>query len=348
MANGIRIKISGREHAFAAGPEIRIGRDPSTNQILSDNSLVSRRHAVIRANGDAWAIVDVGSRHGTFVHGSRITQPMPIDTPLTLWLGPPGLGQLVQLLPDSHNAFTPYAMFVSYRRDDTAGYATLLRERLASRFGSHRVFHDTSSLAPGTNYVNRIESAIASCAVVIVLIGKGWAGEYEDGRRRIDNPGDVLRIEVVSALELGVRIIPVLVQGAELPKAEELPAPLRPLTVRQTLRIDDAAVEVGVDQLITAVSRALGEDPGTARHSVGNSVEREPSTTHTHVTQPRISGAWWLLPVLFGILGGLIAWAGVRDRSRSRARWLMVTGAVSSWVWWLVVSAVVTAAGGAA
>ncbi|MCW8949274.1 MAG: toll/interleukin-1 receptor domain-containing protein, partial [Sedimenticola sp.] len=87
-------------------------------------------------------------------------------------------------------------IFISYRRDDSAGYAGRLYDRLAAHFGAERVFMDVEGIDPGTDFVDAIERAVTSCKVLIVLIGHEWL-EIDDGsgHRRLDDPNDFIRIE---------------------------------------------------------------------------------------------------------------------------------------------------------
>jgi len=113
---------------------------------------------------------------------------------------------------------TDAGVFISYRRDDSAGYAGRIHERLASVLGEDAVFRDFDDLRPGMDFASAIEQEISSCTVLLVLIGERWL-EARDarGRRRIDDPGDFVRIEVSRALSRNVRVIPVLLGGASMP-----------------------------------------------------------------------------------------------------------------------------------
>lgn len=115
-------------------------------------------------------------------------------------------------------------IFVSYRRDDAAHVTGRIHDFLASRFGAGKVFMDVDSVAPGEDFVSKIGDTIAACDVFLAIIGPGWLeARTADGRRRIDLPQDFVRIELAAALSRGVKIIPVLVDGAEMPRQEDLP-----------------------------------------------------------------------------------------------------------------------------
>src|SRR5271170_5713720 len=122
-------------------------------------------------------------------------------------------------------------IFISYRREDSDGYAISLKDRLDRSFPK-QVFKDIDAIEPGADFVEAIEKALRSCEVAIVIIGKRWLTVVDKlGRRRLDDPGDFLRHEVATVLKRGVRVIPVLVDGAEMPQ-EDLPRGLGPLKRR--------------------------------------------------------------------------------------------------------------------
>lgn len=116
-------------------------------------------------------------------------------------------------------------IFLSYRREDAAPYALLLQSQLRERFPDTRVFMDLDSIEPGLDFVEVIREAVYSCTVLVALIGRQWATlTDEEGCRRLDNRDDYVRFEVQVALERGVRVIPVLVDGAKPLQQQQLPA----------------------------------------------------------------------------------------------------------------------------
>ena len=106
--------------------------------------------------------------------------------------------------------------FISYRREDAAGYAGRLRESLERKLGSARVFRDVDTLRPGQDFVQAIEARLADCAVMLAVIGREWATAKDlAGSRRLDEPFDFVRIEIAAALARpNVLVVPVLVEGA--------------------------------------------------------------------------------------------------------------------------------------
>jgi hypothetical protein len=149
-------------------------------------------------------------------------------------------------------------IFISYRRDDiTADMTDRLYERLVRRWG-RRVFMDIDSLVGGDLFAKAIEENLQNCAVVLVIIGRHWLWlTNEQGMRRIDDPGDYPRMEVAAALRRGIRVIPVLVGGAPLPKPEELPQDIAGLLDRQIVRVSRERFDADVQQLVAAVAREM-------------------------------------------------------------------------------------------
>jgi hypothetical protein len=149
-------------------------------------------------------------------------------------------------------------IFISYRRDDTAGRAGRLFDLLATRFGARNVFQDVAAIEPGTDFTKRVDEAIAQCDVALVVIGSDWLSmSGPDGMRRLDEPDDYVRREVGAALAAGVRVVPVLVDRAELPSVADLPEALRPLAHRQAVALRDTTWHQDVDAL---VRRLEGEE----------------------------------------------------------------------------------------
>ncbi len=142
-------------------------------------------------------------------------------------------------------------MFISYRRDDTAGRAGRLFDVLVTRFGARNVFQDVTAIEPGVDFAKRVDEAIAQSDAVLVVIGADWlATPGPDGSRRLDDPDDYVRREVSAALRAGARVVPVLVNDAGLPAVADLPDDLQPLASRQSVVLGDATWHQDVDALI--------------------------------------------------------------------------------------------------
>ena len=147
-------------------------------------------------------------------------------------------------------------IFISYRRSDSAGYAGRLYDALSARFGEDRVFMDVDQIPIASDFREVIADALARTDLVLVLIGPSWLSIADrDGGRRLDDPGDLVRLEVVEALRRDVRVLPVLVQGAQMPDAEDLPAPLAGLARIQALELSDRRWRSDLEEFVEAVNR---------------------------------------------------------------------------------------------
>jgi hypothetical protein len=164
---------------------------------------------------------------------------------------------------------------VSYRRGDS-GHAGRLYDALSSRFGPDNVFMDVDTIDPGADFAEVINRAVTSCDVVIALIGRGWLTANDtEGRRRLEDPDDFVRLELESGLAHDIVVIPTCVQGAAVPSTEELPPSLAPLVGRQAVELRDIGWHDDVARLIRRLERlaeagkeeekAAVEPPPTAR-----------------------------------------------------------------------------------
>ena len=149
-------------------------------------------------------------------------------------------------------------IFISYRRHgEGAGYGGRLADKLVERFGSEQVFRDVDDIESGVDFVQAIEDAVGGCEVLLAVIGPDWITQTnQKGRRRLDDPRDFVRLEVAAALERNIRVIPVLVGGAAMPGANELPEVLEPLARRQALELTDTRWDYDVGRLLTTIESA--------------------------------------------------------------------------------------------
>ncbi len=152
-------------------------------------------------------------------------------------------------------------IFVSYRREDSSGYAGRLFDSLHPHLGRDRIYMDVVTNEPGIDFVKTIEAALKACRVLIVLIGKKWVNLTDaSGRRRLDDPDDFVRLEVAAAIKRGARIIPVLVEGATMPNASQLPPELKRLTRFQALEISDSRWDHDLGRLVEILKK-IGKRP---------------------------------------------------------------------------------------
>ncbi|MFO7634710.1 MAG: TIR domain-containing protein [Caldilinea sp.] len=147
-------------------------------------------------------------------------------------------------------------VFISYRRADSAPWAHRLSDHLGLRFGKDLVFQDVDDIKPGADWLATIRQALAACQVFLILIGRQWLVDSQ-GRHRLSDPDDVLREEITQALASNGAAIPVLVDGAAMPAATDLPTPLQPLTRRQAMVLSDTTWIGDVERLIERLAELV-------------------------------------------------------------------------------------------
>lgn len=172
---------------------------------------------------------------------------------------------------------------MSYRRADASGHAGRLRDSLAHRLGERNVFHDVTAITPGEDFVVAVDRALDRSDAVIGVIGPEWLTvQTPEGMRRLDEPDDIVRLELRRALERDVPVVPVLVGGAGLPDAGDLPDELGPLVRRQAVQLRDDTWQGDVDRLLRGLrgevsgvhhrTRRLGVAAGVALLAVAAGV----------------------------------------------------------------------------
>jgi ankyrin repeat protein len=145
-------------------------------------------------------------------------------------------------------------IFISYRREDTAGHAGRLYDQLCAHFGEEQVFMDVSAIQPGEDFAKVIESRVHACDAAVVLMGRNWL------TKRLTEPGDFVFLEITLALQRNIRVVPVLVEDARMPGIADLPAALAPLARRQAIELTDASFHEDVQRLIHALDPSSFRD----------------------------------------------------------------------------------------
>ncbi|MFI5458519.1 MAG: toll/interleukin-1 receptor domain-containing protein [Isosphaerales bacterium] len=128
-------------------------------------------------------------------------------------------------------------IFLSYRRQDSPAMAGRIYDRLRAHFGGDAVFMDIDSIPFGVDFREHIDAGVGQCDLVLAVIGTKWAGET-DAHRRLDDPGDFVRIELESALHRNLPVIPILIDRARMPGEADLPPSLAPLAYRNAIDLD--------------------------------------------------------------------------------------------------------------
>jgi hypothetical protein len=148
-------------------------------------------------------------------------------------------------------------VIISYRRDDTGAITGRICDRLRARFGAESVYMDIDSNPLGVDYRSHIDESLKRSDILLAVIGREWLGAGGAGARRIDDPSDLVRLEVTSALARGIRVVPLLIDETEMPSSEELPEDLRGLKFRQAFRVDSGVdFHHHLDRLCSAIEAA--------------------------------------------------------------------------------------------
>ena len=171
------------------------------------------------------------------------------------------------LEPPSGPAPGGVQVFVSYRRKDSAGHAGRLYDTLLARLDSPDIFMDIDAIEAGVDFVDVIHEAVGKCDVLLAIIGPDWLALKNDaGERRIDEPGDFVRIEIEAALSRNVRVIPVLVDGGRMPPISQLPPTLATFGRRHALEISDARWGFDAGRLVETIEKiAVAKSDEAAR-----------------------------------------------------------------------------------
>jgi len=154
---------------------------------------------------------------------------------------------------------------VSYRRSDTGPIAGRIFDRLGAQYGVESVFMDVDSIPFGVDFRDHIQQELSLCDVLVVIIGQRWMGSAEDGKTRLDDETDPVRIEVETAMRARVPIIPILVDRATMPKPGELPPSMKDFAFRNAAEVDAAGRDFRqhMDRVIRAIDRILAGRPQT-------------------------------------------------------------------------------------
>jgi hypothetical protein len=256
MTAVIHLVAAGVEYRFPEERDLSIGR-AETADIRLANPYVSRWHGRLTHTSEGWVYEDTDSRRGTRFRGRRI-QRLLLVRPVTLLLGEPGLGEELHIRPEM-----PSRIFICYRREDAPGHAGRLRDRLAKEFGDSQVFMDVDHITIGEDFVDRLTSVLSSCRALLVVIGRTWLDCCDDGGgRRLDDAHDYVRLEVATALQrpTEIAVIPVLVQGAKMPREEDLPPELAALSRRNALLAWEEHWRFEMDRLVERLENIIKAD----------------------------------------------------------------------------------------
>lgn len=216
-----------------------VGRGELVPAEIAGRGLVRRNRQMLECQVATLGVYDDSERMEQI---ARIVQHMDQS-----WTGPrPALEE------EYERVITGPHIFVNYRRADSAMITDRLFDRLAGHFGAEHVFLDIG-MRVGIDWEKNLQTELAKCDAMIVVIGREWLVADDDGQRRLDNPRDFVRVEIETALKRNILVIPTLVNGAEMPDEDDLPDTLRPLTRRQAWEISRERFDYDVNRLIQAL-----------------------------------------------------------------------------------------------
>jgi len=224
-------------------------------------------------------------------------------------------------------------IFISYRKEDTQAWAITLRDHLAREFGEGQIFLDLDSIGAGS-WRSQIEHALVRCRIVLVLIGQRWANATDAaGASRLSQPDDVHRVEIVTALRLpGVTVIPLLVDGARLPAAADLPDDLHGLLEQQAREIGGAHGRriADLQRLMDTIDAVTGRRRLRRRAFATLSAVIAAGLVNAGVRADSLGAALVVLILALGLT--LMAWRtyGAMARDRMKGRWTALAAVILS------------------
>jgi hypothetical protein len=235
-------------------------------------------------------------------------------------------------------------IFISYRRSDSAGYAGRLYDYLKNYFGSGRIFFDVDTIQAGVNFEQKINTELDNSDAVLVLIGNQWLDcKGKAGNRRLDDPHDYVRLEVATALGKNIVVIPILLQGTQMPSGNVLPDTLYDLSRRNAIRLNDdhwnsdCNLLAGVLKNALNISRSLKERK-IRRYRVIVFALAALVTLLALLTQSFFAGSFSLIGVLIKILLTLFVvinvalvtylLGNIRNEELDRLSWTIISIAI--------------------
>jgi len=178
-------------------------------------------------------------------------------------------------------------IFLCYRRDDSGDATGRLRDRLALEFGDKNIFMDVDSLRLGQDFVDRLKAEVQSCDALLAVIGKNWLdARDEEGNRRLDNPDDFVRIEIGAALQRDIPVIPILLNGTKIPRADRLPPELQKLARRSALDVRHESFRSDTDRLIADLKQSPSTEPPSNQGPLAARPHSPVSPTREFFTNP--------------------------------------------------------------
>jgi TIR domain len=180
-------------------------------------------------------------------------------------------------------------IFISYRREDSAGWAGRLAGLLRGSFRADELFMDIHTIEPGMDFIEALSKRLRTCDVLLAVIGPHWlSAQDRTGRPRLHDPNDYVRLEIATALQRNIRVIPVLVGGATMPTVADLPDELGTLVRRQAYELSDTRWDYDSNRLVGILEQVLGK-PASQRS--------QPQEPAVEVANPATAWFPWFLAI---------------------------------------------------
>jgi len=208
------------------------------------------------------------------------------------------------------------AVFINYRREETAGEARALFNDLVAELGEGSVFMDVDNIALGRDFREVIQERLASSDLMLALVGKNWVNATNrSGRRRLDDANDFVRLEIENALKRNIPVTPVLLQGAQMPSVEELPESLRAFAYRNGFELTHNRWESDVHEMMKRLGLGVSQEaraPSRKEAAATASPRTADASARSPSIEPRVGGPGPTLALPPG-----------------RSRWPLLVGAVA-------------------
>jgi hypothetical protein len=204
-------------------------------------------------------------------------------------------------------------IFINYRREDSAATAGRLRDHLVLALGRDQIFMDVDDIPVGIDFKAHLNSQLAECGVILVVIGSKWLRVKDKaGERRLDQPEDYVANEIAAALDRQIRVIPVLIDGARIPNARDLPNSLKPLAERQAVEVRNVSFGRDADALIARLREGVPalldttEPPQADNAPIVKQWVTLMETLNSYLSTEKHKGCMWLIVlVIAAALGGV-------------------------------------------
>ena len=161
-------------------------------------------------------------------------------------------------------------IFISYRREESVWETGRIYDYMERKFGTGAIFKDVDTIALGDNFRDRIQEAVGQCQILLAVIGRRWLQVHDvAGRRRLDDPTDWVRLEIETALERKVRVIPVLLDDVKIPDRKTLPESLQPLCDRHAANVrHDPDFRRDMERMLKVIAQHLkATEPQAVDHT---------------------------------------------------------------------------------